>query len=190
MPEAFSSGNIQTQRKGTILTKLGIALTLEATHRHCTSIAIQANTLLHCYWKHSATFLMLGFPTLPMPPFPPKLPVGECRQWCSQPRVGLLPRLAITALSPSYPADLSCRCYHHHALRLLAIIIQVADANNRAVCYMHCSFGTLSPPILSCLHQWGVCVCPSMPTIYLCRAMIVQMPTHENNTGGYAYNPR
>ena len=133
---------------------------------------------------------MLGFPTLPMPPFPPKLPIGECRQRCSQPGVGLLPTLAIMALAPSYPADLSRRCYHHHTLRLLAIIIQVADANNRAVCYMHCSFGTSSPPILSCLHQWGVCVCPTMPIVYLRRAMIVQMPTHEHNARGYAYNSR
>ena len=133
---------------------------------------------------------MLGFPTLLMPPFPPKLPISECRQWCLQPGVGLLPTLAIMVLEPSYPADLSRRCYHHNALHLLAIIIQVADANNRAVCYMHCSFGTSSPPILSCLRQWGICVCPTMPIVYLRRAMIVQMPTHEHNARGYAYNSR
>ena len=133
---------------------------------------------------------MLGFPTLPMPPFPPKLLIGGCRQRCSQPGVGLLPTLAIMALAPSYPAYLSRRCYHHHALGLLAIIIQVADANNRAVCYMHCSFGTLSPPILSCLRQCGVGVCPTMPIVYLSRAMIVQMPTHGHHARGYAYSSR
>ena len=133
---------------------------------------------------------MLGFPILPMSLFPPKLPIGKCRQRCSQPGVGLLPTLAIMALAPSYPAYLSRRCYHHHALHLLAIIIQVADANNRAVCYMHCSFGTSSPPILSCLCQWGVCVCPTMSIVYLHRVMIVQMPTHEHNARGYAYNSR
>ena len=135
-------------------------------------------------------FLMSGFPTLPMPPIPPKLPIGECWQWCSQPGVGLLPTLAITALAPSYPANLSHRCYHHHTLRLLAIIIQVADANNRAGYYIHCSFGTSYPPIVSCLCRWGICVSPTMPIAYLCRAMIMQMPTHEHNARGYAYNSR
>ena len=133
---------------------------------------------------------MLFFPTLALPPFPPKLPIGECRQRCLQPGVGLLPTLALTALAPSYPANLSRRCYHHHALHLLAIIIQVANANNRAVCCMHCSFGTSSLPILSRLCQWGICVCPTMPIVYLRRAMIVQMPIHEHNARGYAYNSR